>query len=67
MYQFLRKQLGIFLAGFVVAFIIYLFWKLDGDELLIGVLIGIGAGAVLTLGLAFLERRFPESKPPPPA
>jgi xanthine/uracil permease len=64
MYQFLRKQLGIFLAGFVVAFIIYLFWKLDGNELLIGVLIGIAAGLALTIALSVLERRFPESKPP---
>lgn len=63
MYAFLRKQLAIFLAGFVIAFIVYLFWKLTGEELLVGVLIGIGGGAVLTIGLYLLERQFPEQVP----
>ncbi len=63
MYQFLRKQAAIFLAGFLVAFIVYLFWKLSGEELLTGVLIGVGGGLVLAVGLYLLERQFPEQMP----
>jgi hypothetical protein len=63
MYQFLRKQVAIFLAGFLIAFIVYLFWKLTSEELLIGVLIGGGGGLVLTVGLYLLERQFPEQIP----
>jgi hypothetical protein len=63
MYQWLRRQLGIFLLGFVVAFVIYVWREIGGDDLLVGVIIGAASGVVLTLLLLLLERRFPEQIP----
>ncbi|MCK9517649.1 MAG: hypothetical protein M0R74_01285 [Dehalococcoidia bacterium] len=64
MWSFLRRQLNYFLIGFIAGFVVYLFARYDADDIFIGVLIGIGAGLVLTAALFFLERRFPEVRPP---
>ena len=63
MYQFFRKQLTIFLVGFVVAFIIYLFVRFDVDKVVLGVVIAAVVGVVGNIGLYFLEKQFPEQVP----
>jgi hypothetical protein len=63
MRRFVRKQLTIFLVGFVVAFIIYLFVRFNVDQVVLGVVIGAGAGLALNVTLYLLERRFPEQIP----
>ena len=60
MWSFLRRQGGYFLVGFVIAFVIYLMFKLDRNELITGLVIGAAAGIVLSGALFWLERRFPE-------
>lgn len=65
MWQFLRRQGLYFLTGFVVAFIVYVWWREDLDWLLWGVGISSGVGVALSIGLFTLERKF-ESKPEPP-
>ena len=64
MWQFLRRQLNYFLIGFVVSFVVYLFIRYDADDVLLGVVIGIGCGLALSIGLFMLERRFPNAAPP---
>lgn len=63
MWHFLRRQLNYFLIGFVIAFVVYLFFRFDANDVILGVLIGIVAGVALSIGLFFLERRFPERAP----
>ena len=64
MWHFLRRQGLYFLTGFVVAFIIYVWWRENIDWLLWGVAISSTAGVALSAGLFFLERKF-QSKPDP--
>jgi cell division protein FtsW (lipid II flippase) len=67
MWSFLRRQLLYFLVGFVITFVIYLFVEWEADKVVTGAAIAIAGGIVLSLGLFFLERRFPEQTPPPPS
>lgn len=60
MYAFFRKQLTIFLVGFVVAFVVYLFVRFDPDKVLLGVVISAVVGVALNFGVAVLERQFPD-------
>lgn len=69
MYAFLRKQLTVFLVGFIVAFVVYLFVRFDPDKVLLGVVISAVVGVVANVGVAMLERQFPDRGDggPPPA
>ncbi|MGK2964133.1 MAG: hypothetical protein ACSLFM_00850 [Tepidiformaceae bacterium] len=60
MWTFLRRQLNYFLIGFIISFIIYLFVRFDADAIILGVVIGLAGGALLTLVLFYAERRFPD-------
>lgn len=64
MWTFLRRQLNYFLIGFIISFIVYLFIRFDADAVLMGVVIGVVGGAVLSTALFYLQRRFPETQPP---
>ena len=44
MYAFLRKQLTVFLVGFVVAFVVYLCVRFVADKVLLGIVISAGVG-----------------------
>ena len=63
MRKFVRKQLTYFLAGFVIAFVLYLFIRIDFDKIILGVVIGAVAGVALCFAVAALERRFPDDTP----
>jgi hypothetical protein len=63
MYHFLRKQLTIFLLGFVVAFVVYLFVQFDVNKVVLGLVISAAVGVILVIALYFLERQFPEQIP----
>lgn len=52
-----------FLIGFIITFLIYLFIKFGADDVLLGVLIGLGGGLAACIIVAFLEKRFPEQTP----
>ncbi len=65
MWHFLRRQALIFLAGFVVTFLVYLFVRFNADEILLGMAIGAGAGVALAVIIFLLERQFPEQRKPP--
>ncbi len=60
MYAFLRKQLTVFLVGFVVAFVVYLFVRFDADKVLLGVVISAVVGIAFNFGIVMLERQFPD-------
>lgn len=60
MYAFLRKELTVFLVGFVIAFVIYLFVRFDPNKVLVGLGVSAVAGVALMIALALLERQFPE-------
>ncbi len=60
MYAFLRKELTVFLIGFVIAFVIYLFVRFDPNKVLVGVGVSAAAGVALMIALALLERQFPD-------
>ncbi len=62
--RFFRRQLTYFLIGFVIAFVIYLFVRFNADQIILGVVIGAGAGVGLCVGIALLERRFQDSAKP---
>ncbi|HMS60491.1 MAG TPA: hypothetical protein PKA49_16770 [Tepidiformaceae bacterium] len=64
MWSFLRRQLNYFLIGFVLTFVVYLFIRFDSDKVILGVVLGIGGGLVLSGALFMLERRFPDAVPP---
>lgn len=64
MWTFLRRQLNYFLIGFIVTFIIYLFVRFDADEVVLGVVLGVVGGGLLSTALFFAERRFPDETPP---
>jgi len=63
MWSFLRREFLYFLVGFVATFIVYLFIRFDADDVILGVVIGIGGGIILAAALFFLERKFPERIP----
>ena len=65
MRRFVRKQLTYFLAGFVIAFVLYLFVRFDFDKIILGLVIGAVAGVALCFGVAALERRFPDEPDAP--
>lgn len=60
MRKFLRRQFTYFLAGFVIAFIIYLLIRFSAEEVLWGVVVGAAGGVALAIALTLLERRFPD-------
>ncbi len=60
MWSFLRRLGLYFLFGFVITFVVYLMFKLDTTELLVGLLIGAIGGIVLSSGLFWLEHKFPD-------
>jgi ABC-type nitrate/sulfonate/bicarbonate transport system permease component len=64
MWSFLRRQFLYFLTGFVVAFVIYIFARFDSDKVLLGVLISALVGLVVSAVIMYLERKFPERRPP---
>ncbi|KAA0240378.1 hypothetical protein EDM76_02105 [bacterium] len=66
MWTFLRRQF-LFLVGFVIAFVIYLFIKIGANDVLWGLGVGAIGGLVVSLAFFFLERKFPESGGSPPA
>ena len=63
MWHYLRRMLSVFLIGFVIAFVLYLFVRFDADDVIVGMVIGAAAGLVLSIAVAFLERRFPDDTP----
>ncbi len=60
MWAALRRFWRFFLLGFVVVFVVYLYFRLDQGELVVGLLLGAAGGLALSIGLFALERRFPE-------
>lgn len=62
MWAFIRRQALYFLAGFVVAFVIYLFIQFNNDDVLLGIAISAVVGVVVSVIFWWLERRF-EEKP----
>lgn len=60
MWTFLKRRLLWFLIGFVVVFLVYLFVRYNVDAILLGMFIAAGGGAVVSIGVYWLERRFPE-------
>ena len=53
-----------FSIGFIAGLVIALFVLVDIDDLLLSILIGAVVGAVLTVGIFWLERRYPDPQPP---
>jgi len=64
MWATLRRFWHFFLVGFIVTFVVYVFVRLDKDKILLGLLLAVVVGLVLSIGLALLERRFPDHTPP---
>jgi predicted membrane channel-forming protein YqfA (hemolysin III family) len=64
MWTALRRFWHYFLLGFLIVFVVYLYFRLDQGELIVGLLLGAAGGLVLSLGIFALERRFPERPPP---
>ena len=60
MWTFLRRQVRIFMIGFIVASIVTLFIVAERNEILWTVIVGAAGGAGLVVVLYFLERRFPD-------
>lgn len=60
MWTALRRFWHFFLLGFVIVFVVYLFFKLDQNELILGLVLGAAGGIALSGGVFLLERRFPE-------
>lgn len=60
MWSFLRRQGLYFLFGFIIAFVIYLMFKLGTQDLLVGLLIGAAGGLLSCAGLFWLEHKFPD-------
>lgn len=63
MWTRLRRLLNYFLIGFVITFVIYLFARYNTDEIVLGIVIGAVGGAVATIIIVLLERRFPDESP----
>jgi hypothetical protein len=63
----LRRQSGIFFLGFGIAALLYLVFRYGMDDLLAGIAIGAAGGVIALAGGAYLDRRFPDDKPAPPA
>lgn len=61
MWGFFRRSTLYFLIGFIVAFVIFLFFKLSNGELMAGLAIGAVSGVVVTIAIFVLERRFPDN------
>jgi high-affinity Fe2+/Pb2+ permease len=57
MRSFLRRAGLYFLVGFVLAFVAYLFIRFDPDKVLLGMLVGVAGGLVLTVVLFWLGRK----------
>lgn len=58
MQKFFRRQLTIFLVGFVIAFVIYLFIRFSADTVLLGVVIGAAVGIGTCFAVAFVNRKY---------
>lgn len=68
MWSFLRRRLLWFLIGFVITFVVYLFFEFPDREVIRGMIVAVVAGAVLSVIIFFLERRFPDKpREPKPA
>ena len=62
-----RQQAAYFLAGFVIAFIIYLLIRYDFDDIILGAVIGVGGGIAVLVVANMLNKRFPDEPKPPVA
>ncbi len=60
MWHFLRKQFTYFSWGFAIALVACVAYELGLSDLVKYVIISAAVGVVVSVGLFFLERRFPE-------
>ena len=51
------------MIGFIITFVVYLYIKLDTDDLVLGLIIAAAGGVALAVGLFLLGRRFPDDAP----
>ena len=65
MQRFFRRQLTIFLVGFVISFVIFLFIRFNADAVFLGMAIGAGVGVATCFLVAFLNRKFFNDEPAP--
>jgi hypothetical protein len=63
MFSFLRRAFEYFLIGFVITFVIYLFVKLDPEEVVLGAAISAAGGVAVASAIIALSRRFPDQGP----
>ena len=63
MWSAIRRFANYFLVGFVASFVVYLFIRFDADKIFVGIIIGVVCGVALAIGIAMLERRFPDTRP----
>jgi hypothetical protein len=61
--SFFRRAREYFMIGFIITFIVYLYIKLDGDDLLLGIIIAAAGGIALAVALFILGSRFPDEAP----
>lgn len=60
-----RQQAVYFLAGFVIAFIVYLLIRYDFDDIVLGAVIGVGGGVGMLVIVNLLNKRFPDEPATP--
>lgn len=65
MWTFLHRAWRFFSIGFIVGLVISLFALVDTDDLLLALGVGAISGAVLTVVILWLERRFPDEQEQP--
>jgi hypothetical protein len=65
MWSFFRRQTYYFLWGFAIALVICVAYDVGVDQLVKYAIISAIVGAVLSIGIFFLERRFPDRTPTP--
>jgi hypothetical protein len=53
-----RKYLNAALVGFIVTFLVYLYWKLDRSEITTGVAIAFAGAVVALAAYIYLDNRF---------
>ena len=55
-------SLALFLTGFIITFLIYLFIRYNVDSIILGAVIGAVGGAALVAAAMYLDRRFPDDR-----
>lgn len=60
MWHFLRRQATYFVWGFAIALVICVAYALGTSDLIKYIVISAIVGVVVSVGLFFLERQFPE-------